>query len=604
MTATPTKSEELRAALRRCWNGILFAGFLSAFLNLLALTVPLYMLQIYDRVITSRSFDTLLMLSLIAVFALGVFALLDYLRARIYLILGERVARQLNASVLTAAVSEALRSRGASAQALRDLNDIRQFVAAGPISATFDAACAPLFLAALFLLHPSYGFIALIALAALVGLGLLTEFFARRPTHAAQDGAIKVQMEAGAVVRSAELVEGLGMLPNAGLGVWRGTNAVKAISSLSKATRLAIQIVMLATGATLAIEHIITPGSMVAASIIVGRLLMPFEQLIDGWRQWANAGAAKARLERILASAVGRKQSMPMEVKTGKLVVDRVSFVPPGADKPILRGVSFEVAPGEVIGIVGPSASGKSTLARLLIGAFAPTGGGVYLDGQPVHLWERESFGQQVGYLPQSVLLLDGTVRENIARFRDADPAEVVAAARMADVHEMIGRLPFGYETAVGESGFQLSGGQRQRIGLARALFGKPKLLVLDEPNASLDGQGELALLNAIRAAKQEGTTVVLIAHRPSLVTVVDRLLVLNDGVVERYGPRAEVLRAITAGANRGPVKVAPSEALPGGPGPRPSPVRAVVKGGPTAPPSAPPAPNAADAAADRAEAV
>src|SRR5690606_29674654 len=214
----------------------------------------------------------------------GVFALLDYLRARIYLILGERVARQLNASVLTAAVSEALRSRGASAQALRDLNDIRQFVAAGPISATFDAACAPLFLAALFLLHPSYGFIALIALAALVGLGLLTEFFARRPTHAAQDGAIKVQMEAGAVVRSAELVEGLGMLPalarrwqiqrdNAEAGVWRGTNAVKAISSLSKATRLAIQIVMLATGATLAIKHIITPGSMVAASIIVGRLL-------------------------------------------------------------------------------------------------------------------------------------------------------------------------------------------------------------------------------------------------------------------------------------------------------------------------------------------
>jgi ATP-binding cassette subfamily C protein len=617
MTATPTKSEELRAALRRCWNGILFAGFLSAFLNLLALTVPLYMLQIYDRVITSRSFDTLLMLSLMAVFALGVFALLDYLRARVYLILGERVARQLNASVLTAAVSEALRSKGASAQALRDLNDVRQFVASGPISATFDAACAPLFLAALFLLHPSYGFIALIALAALVGLGLLTEFFARRPTHAAQDGAIKVQMEAGAVVRGAELVEGLGMLPalarrweiqrdHAEAGVWRGTNAVKAISSLSKATRLAIQIVMLAVGATLAIEHIISPGSMVAASIIVGRLLMPFEQLIDGWRQWANAGAAKSRLERTLAAAVGRKQSMPMEVKTGKLVVDRVSFVPPGADKPILRGVSFEVAPGEVIGIVGPSASGKSTLARLLIGAFAPSSGGVFLDGQPVHMWERESFGQQVGYLPQSVLLLDGTVRENIARFRDADPAEVVAAARMADVHEMIGRLPFGYETAVGESGFQLSGGQRQRIGLARAVFGKPKLIVLDEPNASLDGQGELALLNAIRAAKQEGATVVLIAHRPSLVTVVDRLLVLNDGVVERYGPRADVLRAITAGTNRGPVRVAPSEALPAAAGPQPpkSPPRGGMRGGPKGPAPQSPDTGKAAAAADHAEAV
>ncbi len=577
--------DPLQKVLRECRGGMAFAGFSSVILNALALLVPVYMIQIYDRVITSRSLDTLAMLTVIIVVGLVTFSLFDYLRSRIYLIMSERVVRRLDADVLTAAVGEALRSRGASAQALRDLDTLRHFISQGPISTLFDAVCAPIFLLALFLLHPAYGVVAIIALVALAGLGLIAEFIGRRPGHDANESALKVQIEAGAVVRSAELVEGLGMLPALARRwrrerhkvqemAWKSLNGVKAMASITKGVRLGIQVAVLALGATLVLDNHVSPGALSAASIIIGRKLLPFEQLIDGWRQWAGAADAKRRLHELFATSATRKQSMPIEAATSKLVVDRLSFIPPGSDKAVLRGISFEVEPGEAIGIVGPSASGKSTLARLLIGAFAPTGGGVYLDGQPVHLWERESFGAQVGYLPQSVLLLDGTIRENIARFAEADPADIIAAARKADVHEMIGRMPFGYETVIGEAGFQLSGGQRQRIGLARALFGKPKLLILDEPNAALDAQGEMSLVNAIRAAKQQGTTVVLIAHRPSLVAAVDKLLVLSEGSVERYGPRAEIMRAITVGANKPAAPAVPAVGMTPTPGPKVQPIR------------------------------
>lgn len=581
--------DPLQKVLRECRGGMAFAGFSSVILNVLALIVPVYMIQIYDRVITSRSLDTLAMLTIITVIGLITFSLFDYLRSRIYLIMSERVVRRLDEQVLTAAVSEALRSRGASAQALRDLDTVRNFISQGPISTLFDAVCAPIFLLALFLLHPGYGVVALIALVALAGLGLIAEFIGRRPGHNANESALKVQIEAGAVIRSAELVEGLGMLPAIARRwrrqrhtvqdlAWKSLNGVKAMASITKGVRLGIQVAVLALGATLVLDHAVSPGALSAASIIIGRKLLPFEQLIDGWRQWAGAAEAKRRLHELFAAASTRKQSMPIEAATSKLTVDRLSFIPPGSDKAVLRGISFEVEAGEAIGIVGPSASGKSTLARLLVGSFAPTGGGVYLDGQPVHLWERASFGSQVGYLPQSVLLLDGTIRENIARFDDADPADIVAAARKADVHDMIGRMPFGYETMIGEGGFQLSGGQRQRIGLARALFGKPKLLILDEPNAALDAQGEMALVNAIRAAKAQGTTVVLIAHRPSLVSAVDKLLVLNEGAVERYGPRAEIMRAITMGANK-PAPSAPAPTPAVGPTPTPAPQVTPMRG-------------------------
>jgi ATP-binding cassette subfamily C protein len=283
--------------------------------------------------------------------------------------------------------------------------------------------------------------------------------------------------------------------------------------------------------------------------MLVSRLLQPLEHLIEGWRQWSSAGSSFSRLKALFDSFASSRSPVPLEAKHGGLVIDGVTYVPPGCDKAILKGIRFTVDPGEVVGIVGPSGSGKSTLARLLVGVWAPSYGGVYLDGHSVATWERQSFGRQIGYLPQNAALLDGTVRENIARFRDADPAEVVAAAKKAQVHEIIGRLSLGYETPVGEAGFALSGGQRQRIALARALFGNPKLLVLDEPNSNVDGEGERALVQAILDARQAGVTVVIIAHRMSVMSVVDRLLVLRDGAVERIGSLDEVMPILAAPA-------------------------------------------------------
>jgi ATP-binding cassette, subfamily C, bacterial len=326
----------------------------------------------------------------------------------------------------------------------------------------------------------------------------------------------------------------------------RGNGAAKALSAASRALRLILQIAMISTAAVLVIEREASPGSAMAAGILMGRMLQPFEQLIDGWRQWVFALSAFGRVRNLLNTARSRRQSMPLPRPDGQLTVDRLVYRPPGVDRPVLKGVSFSLEPGETLGIIGPSAAGKSTLARLLVGIWEPTAGGIYLDGHSTFLWERESFGVNVGYLPQNVSLLDGTIRENISRMTDASPADVVNAAKMADVHEMIGRLPFGYDTTIGDTAYSLSGGQRQRIGLARALFGNPRLLVLDEPNSNLDNAGEQALITAIAKAKAAGTTVILIAHRPSVVAAVDKLLVLKDGLIDQFGARADVLKAMS----------------------------------------------------------
>ena len=328
-----------------------------------------------------------------------------------------------------------------------------------------------------------------------------------------------------------------------------GNQSSKAITAASRSLRMSLQVAMLATGATLVVDHAASSGSMIAAAIMTGRLLFPFEQMIEGWRQWAQTLSAVRRLRTLLGDGTAGRSSAPLTAEQGRLSVDGVTFVPAGSERPVLRNVRFALDAGDVLGIVGPSGAGKSTLARLMVGVWRPTTGGIYLDGHDVYAWERQSFGRAVGYLPQNALLLDGTVRENIARFEDADPAEVVAAARRAEVHDIIGRLPQGYETRVGESGFGLSGGQRQRIALARAMFGNPKLLILDEPNSNVDSAGEQALMNAIREAKKMGTTVVLVAHRLAVMAVADKLLMLRDGSVERFGTKSEVMKAMTSQA-------------------------------------------------------
>lgn len=547
--------------LRRLAGGFLFAALISAFSNALMLAVPLYTMQVYDRVMSSRSLDTLWALTLVTVGALALYALLDYLRARAFLVMGALAARRLNVPTLEAAILDGLAGGGRNAgQAMRDLGELRGFMSGSAVAVPMDLVWAPLFLAILFLLHPVYGWVAAGAALLLLAMNLLTDWLTRRPLQEANEASARAFSDIGAAVRHAEAVEAMGMLP-ALARRWEAANAeqtqlmdasasrVRALASASRSLRLALQVAMIAAGAVLVVRNEASPGSMMAAGMLMGRMLHPFEALVDGWRQWVFALAALGRVRRTLSAATARRASMALPTPSGRLAVDRLSYVPPGADRPILRGVSFHLEPGEVLGVIGPSGAGKSTLARLIVGVFEPTAGGIYLDGHSTFQWERESFGRAVGYVPQAVSLLDGTVRDNIARMAEADPADVVRAARMAGVHDLVGRLPFGYDTPVGDGSYALSGGQKQRIALARALYGSPRLLVLDEPNSSLDQPGEQALLHAISEAKAAGTTVVLIAHRASVVSVVDRLLVLKDGAVEHFGARADVMRHVMPGA-------------------------------------------------------
>ncbi len=555
---TEARTDLLRWTLRRSGAGILYAAFVGVFINALHLVVPLYMLQIYDRVVSSRSLDTLTMLTVLAASCLVFLAVLDFIRARVFIIVGEQMVRRLNATILEAAVTESLQNQSArSANAVRDLQELRQFVTGGPITLPFDILFAPLFLLVLFLLHPAYGVVAIAAIVILACLGVAMEFVARRPAALANEAAVRSHAEIGSAIRHAEVIEALGMLP-AVIRRWRhgqnralmlvgvGNSGARAITAISRSIRMGLQIAMLATGATLVIEHEVSPGTMVCATIVMGRMLLPLEQMIEGWRNWSNASSALSRIRDLLSKHESARGSAPYTAEEGSLLVDRVSFVPPGSDRPVLRGVTFALEPGEVLGVIGPSGAGKSTLARLLVGVWRPTTGGIFLDGHNVYSWERESFGKQIGYLPQNAALLDGTVRDNIARFDEAEMADVIVAAKRADVHEMIGRLPLGYETRLGEAGFTISGGQRQRLALARALFGAPRLVVLDEPNANMDGAGEQALMQTIREAKKAGITVIIVAHRMSVMTVADKLLVLRDGAVDQFGPRQDVMKALT----------------------------------------------------------
>ncbi|MBL8710526.1 MAG: type I secretion system permease/ATPase [Rhodospirillaceae bacterium] len=556
---TAVLNSAFQDAMRALRGGFLFVAVLTCVICLCQLIVPLFMIQVYDRVLGSRSLDTLAMLIVVAAGGLMLLGALDYIRNRVYHVLGDRMARRLNGPTLQAAVDGSLEGRNAHpGQALRDLNDLRQFMTGSAVNVPFEAMFTPLFLAVMFLMHPVYGYMAVFAALLLISLSVLMEVVARRPLAEANEAAVRSMGETSAALRNAEVIQAMGMLPAIArrwernqyrvlANLDEGNRRSRALSSTSKTARYLLQIAMLSIGAILVIQREATPGTMVAASIIMGRMLLPFDQLIEGWRQWVAARGAYRRLNDLIGRSATRKSGMALQNPEGRLVVDRLGFIPPGSDRPVLRNISFNLEPGEVLGVIGPSAAGKSTLARLLVGVWRPTQGAVYLDGQNVVNWDRVSFGQAVGYLPQSVSLLEGTIRDNIAHMAESDPADVVAAARRADVHETIGTLPHGYDTEIGEQGYALSGGQRQRIGLARALYGAPVFMVLDEPNANLDQTGEQALMNALGAAKADGTTIILITHRPSIVGVCDKLLVLRDGAMAQFGPRVDVLRSVTA---------------------------------------------------------
>lgn len=541
-------------------TGVVYAAALSAVINVLQLTVPLFMLQVHDRVVNSQSTDTLIMLIIVSGLGLTIYCILDYVRALTYQVMASKLIRKLNLPVLEAAISASVtKGISKSGQAIRDLNDIRTFIVGSAISVPLEAFWAPIFLAVLFALHWLYGLVALISAVIIIALSLLSDFLTRRAMKRANESSLQSLGEISGTLRHAEAIEAMGMLP-ALSERWRHsqlhtqdlldvmTRRSRAMASVTRTCRYAMQIAVLSVGAILVIRQEVSPGSMVASSIIMGRMLLPFDSMVDGWRQWVLAIAAWKNVSDLIENQAPKRETKPTPRTQGELTVDRLVYAPPGFDVPVLKGLSFTLSPGEVLGIVGPSAAGKSTLARALIGVTKPTSGGVYLDGNNVYLWERSSFGDMVGYLPQSVSLLDGTIRDNIARMRDSDPRLVLEAARLADVHEMIGRLPLGYDTPLGDGGYTLSGGQRQRIGLARAIYGRPRLIVLDEPNSNLDTDGERALVRTIEALRADGAIIILIAHRPSVMQAADKLMVLQEGRISQFGPRTSVVSAITPG--------------------------------------------------------
>lgn len=555
-----------RAALREVVSGARRAMFVvtlfSMVINLLMLTVPIFMMQMFDRVLPTRHTDTLLLLSGLALGALALMAAIEVVRARIMVRLGSWIDRTLSGPLLAASITDSLRLAGASSRGaapLRDLNTLRQFMTGPGVFPMMDAPWVPLFIAIIYVLHPTLGWIS-IGGAVIVFLFAIANDVATRPTLSkANTMSARSLYRADAAVRNSDVIAALGMTP-ALTKRWRETGDASthfqaqasdisgSISSAARLVRLIIQIAMLGAGAWLVIQNEMTGGGMISASIILGRAMAPIEQSINSWRGLVGARNAFKSIRQTLERQDDDDAPMNLPAPVGQVQVEGVSFVPPGQREPILRQIVFDIKPGEQMGLIGPSASGKTTLARMLVGSWAPSAGAVRIDGADLAYWAPEDRGPHIGYVPQDVELFDGTVRENIARLTEAEPDDVVAAAQLARVHDMILRLPDGYDTQIGDGGARLSGGQRQRIALARALFGNPKFLVLDEPNANLDRDGDIALLDTLQDLKELGTTVVIITHRPSILAHVDTITVLTHGRVEMTGPRDEIMGKLVPG--------------------------------------------------------
>lgn len=554
----PAPETPLRRAIAACRKQFILVGVFSGAVNLLQLTTSVYMMQVFDRVLATRILDTLLYLTLIAVVAVLVLALLEAARGQIMQRVAMWIEHRIAPEGFVRAIESTLRGRPYRMEALRDLAVCRNWVSSPGALAVYDVPWVPIYIAVIFALHPIMGWIALGGAVILFGLTLLSEVSTSKLLREANTAAMASQRRADSISRNAEVIDTMGMLP-AVIGHWRQSVSAMAgpqqramdraavLLAATKFFRLAVQIAILGVGAYLVLLQEITSGASIAGSIIMGRALAPVEQMIGGWKQLVQARQSFRRLEAFLAQPRIRPPGLPLPEPEGRLAVERVSYAFPGQGVAMIKGVNFALTPGESLAVIGPSAAGKTTLIRLITGTLQPAAGNVRLDGADVFQWMREDFGRHVGYLPQDVELFDGTVYANIARMADAEPEEVYAAARLAGCHEMILRLPNGYETQIGEGGLYLSGGQRQLIGLARAMFGRPRLVVLDEPNSNLDGDSEAALIRALERLKENGTTVVLVSHRPTLVQGVDKVLLLKDGAAEMFGPRAEVLKRLMA---------------------------------------------------------
>jgi PrtD family type I secretion system ABC transporter len=548
----------------------------SCLVNILMLTGPLFMLQVYDRVLTSGSVPTLIALIGIVIALYAYYGFLEYLRARILVRIGRRVEERLRDRVFDSMAEHALRrTQGIGGQPVNDLATIRQFLSGQGPFAFLDMPWVPIYLLVIFLMHWVLGVASVVAAIVIFILAVWSEKATRGPLAEANSAMVKSSIMTDESRRNSEALHSLGMrgairkkwadMQQVALDHQTVANDVGgSLSAASRVLRLMVQSGILALGAFLALQHEISPGAMIAASIIMGRALAPVEQAVASWQQFLGFRKALERLGNILASVPAVANRMKLPQPNGKLEVENLIIQMPGAEKPVLQGISFAVEPGKGIGVIGPTGAGKSTLARALVGVMPITRGTVRLDGATHDQRDIDETGKLIGYLPQDIQLFDGTAAQNIARFDvNADPAKIVEAAQLANVHDLIMRLPKGYDTPLGENGARLSAGQRQRVALARCLYGDPVLFVLDEPNSNLDAEGEAALDRAIRVSMARGASVVVIAHRPSALASVQQILVLSEGRTVALGPRDEILQKVL---NRPAPGNAPAAKLPAKP--------------------------------------
>jgi ATP-binding cassette subfamily C protein len=536
-------------------------GIFSGIINVLVLTGSLYMLQVYDRVLPSRSIPTLIGITLLLVVLYAAYGALDFARIRVLSRIGLGIDRQLRARVMQAVLLVPIRAKqGMDAlQPVRDLDQIRAFLSGMGPTALFDMPWLPVYIGLIYLLHPVLGMFAIAAAILLVGLTALTEMKTKKPAKEATKSSSQRHAFTEAARRNAEVIQAMG-LGGRITSRWEKVNeqylgdqlsmgdASTGIGSVSKVLRLLLQSGILGLGAFLAIKGELSPGALIAGSIVLSRALAPIEIAISNWKGFVGMRQSMQRLDQILAALPDKEVATALPRPSRVLEVKDLSVAPPGESIPAISAVTFSLQSGDGLGVIGPSAAGKSTLIRALVGAWAPLprGGSVRLDGATLDQWSPEAIGRDIGYLPQDIELFDGTVAENISRL-DPQPSSdaVIAAAQLAGIHDMIVHLPDGYETRIGDAGTKLSAGQRQRLGLARALYGDPFLVVLDEPNSNLDTQGDMALTGAIRSVRERGGIVVVVAHRPSALAGLDKVLALAKGQVQAFGPRDEVLKSV-----------------------------------------------------------
>lgn len=538
---------------------VITAMVFSFFINILALVSPLYMLQVYDRVLSSRSVSTLVVLTVLCIFLFLMYGFLEALRTQVLVRGGLKFDGVARDPIFKAVLDSTLTRRGPGGQAFRDMDQVREF-ATGGLIAFCDAPWTPVFIIVSWMLHPYFGILAIISCFVIFGLAVMNDRATKNPLQMATMASIAAQNDAGSTLRNAEVMKAMGMW--GGLQErWRGrrdeqiawqaaaSDSGGAVMSGIKVFRQIVQTLILGGGAYLAIEGKISPGAMIAGSILVGRALAPIEGAVGQWKGFLGARGAWDRLQEMLRAEKDTADHMPLPEPRGVLSAEAASILPPGAQQPTMRQASFRIDAGTAVALVGPSAAGKSSLLRGIVGVWPCAAGVIRLDGYDIKQWDPERLGRHIGYLPQDIELFSGTVAQNIARFTEYEAQEVIDAATLAGVHEMIQALPMGYDTPIGEGGASLSGGQRQRLALARSVFRMPALVVLDEPNASLDQVGEVALMEAMNRLKAAKRTVVFATHKVNLLAQADYIMVINQGVIADFGERDVMLAKLTGAA-------------------------------------------------------